>query len=119
VRRRDAACNDRGVEPMAGVFGRPDGAAGWGLQAMNDPRLGLVPGAVAPSGRFDRCRSEVGTHDMVGNLHEWTAEESGVMRGGFFLDTTGLGEGCDYVAVGHDAAYRDYSTGFRCCADPR
>jgi formylglycine-generating enzyme required for sulfatase activity len=119
TRRRAGACNDRGVEPLARVLGRPASEETWGFAAMNDPRLLLVPGAVARTGRFDRCRSEHGTYDMVGNLHEWTAEESGVMRGGYFLDTDGLGEGCDYVAVGHDAAYRDYSTGFRCCADPR
>jgi hypothetical protein len=54
---------------------------------------------------------------MVGNLHEWTADPEGTLRGGFYLDTSKLGEGCDYAAVGHDVKYRDYSTGFRCCAD--
>lgn len=119
ARRRAGACNDRGVEPLARVLQRPASPETWGFDAMNDPRLYLVPGGVARSGRFERCQSESGTFDMVGNLHEWTAEEGGSMRGGFFLDTSELGEGCDYVAVGHDAKYRDYSTGFRCCADPR
>jgi formylglycine-generating enzyme required for sulfatase activity len=118
-RRRAGACNDRGAEPIAKVLGRPASPETWGFQAMNDPRLYLVPGSVARTGRFDRCQSEVGTFDMVGNLHEWTSEEGGAMRGGYFLDTEQLGEGCDYVAVGHDAKYRDYSTGFRCCADAR
>jgi len=119
VRRRSGACNDRGVEPLSRVLRQPTSAATWGFEAMNDPRLYLVPGAVARSGRFDRCRSEVGAFDMVGNLHEWTAEPTGVMRGGYYLDTDGLGEGCEYAAIGHSATYRDYSTGFRCCADPR
>ncbi len=119
TRRRAGACNDRGAEPMARVVARPISTATWGIDAMNDPRLYLTPGSVARSGRHDRCRSEAGTFDMVGNLHEWTEESSGVMRGGYYLDTEDLGEGCDYVAVGHDARYRDYSTGFRCCADPR
>jgi hypothetical protein len=56
---------------------------------------------------------------MVGNLHEWTADTQGTLRGGYYLDTERLGEGCDYAAIGHDTKYRDYSTGFRCCADRR
>ena len=54
---------------------------------------------------------------MVGNLHEWTAGPP-VFRGGYFLDTKTLGRGCDYATAGHGATYRDYSTGFRCCASP-
>jgi hypothetical protein len=39
------------------------------------------------------------------------------MRGGYFLDVKTLGEGCAYAATGHTHTYRDYSTGFRCCAE--
>jgi formylglycine-generating enzyme required for sulfatase activity len=115
ARRRAGACNDRGVEPIAAVLGRPSSNEPWGFDAMNDPRLHLVPGGVARTGRFDRCRNELGVHDMVGNLHEWTADPGGTIRGGYYLDVEDLGEGCDYAAVGHNADYRDYSTGFRCC----
>jgi formylglycine-generating enzyme len=118
-RAREGACNDRGTEPLAALGGRADSISTWSFDAMNDPRLYGVLGSVARSGRFDRCRSEVGAHDLVGNLHEWTADPEGTLRGGFFLDTTTLGEGCDYAAVGHDASYRDYSTGFRCCVEAR
>ncbi len=117
ARRHAGACNDRGVEPIAQTLRRPASNETWGFDPMNDPRLHLVPGGVARTARFDRCRSEVGTYDMVGNLHEWTADPDGTLRGGFYLDTAKLGEGCDYAAVGHDSKYRDYSTGFRCCAD--
>lgn len=118
TRRRDGACNDRGAEPLAAIQrGRPS-LATFGFDAMNDPRLHLVPGGVARTGRFDRCSSELGIHDMVGNVHEWTASPTGTLRGGYYLDTSSLGEGCDYAAGGHDPSYRDYSTGFRCCADP-
>jgi sulfatase modifying factor 1 len=117
ARRHAGACNDRGAEPIATTLKRPASNETWGFDPMNDPRLHLVPGGVARTGRFDRCRSEIGTHDMVGNVHEWTADPEGTLRGGFYLDTADLGEGCDYAAIGHDTKYRDYSTGFRCCAD--
>lgn len=116
-RRRRGACNDQGVEPLAVLGAIPGSTSTWGFDKMNDPRLHLVPGGVAKTGRFDRCRSDVAVFDMVGNVHEWTASSTGTMRGGFYLDVTSLGEGCDYIAGGHDTNYRDYSTGFRCCAD--
>ncbi|MFO0551537.1 MAG: SUMF1/EgtB/PvdO family nonheme iron enzyme [Polyangiaceae bacterium] len=116
-RRRAGACNDRGVEPMAAVFGKPESALVWGFEEMNDPRLYLVTGAVARTGQFTRCLNDYGLADMVGNLHEWTSDPEGTMRGGYYLDTQELGEGCRYAAVGHDVRYHDYSTGFRCCKD--
>ncbi len=115
-RQRSGYCNDAGVEVLPAIFpGR--GVDLFRLDRMNDPRLDLVPGSVAFAGSFTRCRNELGVYDMVGNLHEWTSDPEGTMRGGYFLDTQSLGEGCHYVAVGHDATYHDYSTGFRCCAD--
>lgn len=122
-RRRAGACNDRGAEPLAVVFARPASKQTWGFDDMNDPRLYLVPGTVARTGQFTRCASEEGVSDMVGNLHEWTQEQQAstsnkaIMRGGYYLDTKELGEGCDYAAVGHNSTYHDYSTGFRCCKD--
>ncbi|MFO0614336.1 MAG: SUMF1/EgtB/PvdO family nonheme iron enzyme [Polyangiaceae bacterium] len=114
TRRRAGYCNDAGTEALPAVF--PGRMNDWN-RLMNDPRLDKVPGTVAPSGSFTRCRGELEVFDMVGNVHEWTADPAGTMRGGFFLDTTKLGEGCEYDANGHDTAYHDYSTGFRCCKD--
>lgn len=119
-RWRSGACNDRGKEPLGAVLGARVSEATFGPRGgLMDPRLHLVPGAVARTGRFDRCASEDGVHDMVGNVHEWTADPRGTMRGGYYLDAMSLGEGCEYAAGGHDTAYRDYSTGFRCCKGPR
>ena len=115
--RQRGACNDEGREPLAAIVKDKISPETWGIDPMNDPRLHLVPGGVARTGRFDRCQSEAGIHDMVGNVHEWTSDESGIMRGGFYLDTTTLGSGCAYAASGHDRDYHDYSTGFRCCRD--
>jgi formylglycine-generating enzyme required for sulfatase activity len=82
---------------------------------MNDPRLNQLPGGLAPTGKFKKCRNGFDVYDMVGNLHEWTAAKSGTFRGGYYLDTHINGDGCDYRTTAHDAKYHDYSTGFRCC----
>jgi hypothetical protein len=59
---------------------------------------------------------------MMGNLHEWVkGDESqvhGTFAGGYFLDTSINGNGCEYRTTAHAHDYHDYSTGFRCCADP-
>jgi hypothetical protein len=55
---------------------------------------------------------------MMGNLHEWTADPAGTFRGGFYVDTVRNGNGCLYATTAHNTSYRDYSTGFRCCATP-
>jgi hypothetical protein len=86
---------------------------------MNDPRLNQVSGTVAPTGSFSNCTNDFHVYDMVGNVHEWTADPNGTFRGGYYLDTHINGDGCDYRTVAHEATYHDYSTGFRCCADAR
>ena len=59
-----------------------------------------------------------GLFDLMGNLHEWTADPAGTFRGGFYVDTVINGNGCLYRTTAHDVAHWDYSTGFRCCATP-
>jgi hypothetical protein len=113
-RFRSGMCNDEGVSPLARLHGP---APAYDHTTMNDPRLDTLPGTVARAGSYQRCTNGNGVFDMVGNVHEWTAAPGGVFRGGYFLDTRSLGEGCGYEATGHAPDYRDYSTGFRCCAD--
>jgi sulfatase modifying factor 1 len=114
VKHRDGYCNDQGVSPI-GIRrgGAPDPVRGY--QTMNDPKLNQTPGSLSRTGSHPRCRNPEGVYDMVGNLHEWTSDARGTFRGGYYLDTSLLGEGCDYLTDGHDRGYRDYSTGFRCC----
>ena len=83
---------------------------------MNDPQLNQLPGTLALTGAHGGCTNESGVYDMVGNLHEWTADPEGTFRGGYYMDTTINGDGCWYRTPGHNVAYHDYSTGFRCCA---
>jgi len=114
-------CNDRGVSPLNHYYGTKDGPpiSAYGWTSMNDPRLNQLKGTLAQTGSFSRCRNSWGLFDMVGNLHEWVHDPSGVFLGGYYLDTKINGEGCNYKTTAHNATYHDYSTGFRCCADPK
>lgn len=85
-------------------------------RTMNDPRANQMENTVEKTGAAARCTNDYGVHDMVGNVHEWTDDSS--FRGGYYLDTKLNGEGCEYRTTAHAPAYYDYSTGFRCCADP-
>ena len=89
---------------------------------LNDPRLGQYEGGLARTGEHEECVNAYGVFDMVGNLHEWVATDPnaihGTFAGGYYLDTTINGDGCNYRTVAHAHDYHDYSTGFRCCAAP-
>jgi hypothetical protein len=89
---------------------------------LNDPGLGQVDGALARTGEHAECVNGFGVFDMVGNLHEWVATDPnaphGTFAGGYYLDTTLNGDGCNYRTVAHAHDYHDYSTGFRCCGTP-
>jgi sulfatase modifying factor 1 len=112
-------CNDAGRSPMLELF--PQVARSWslvGMAEMNDPRLNQLEGTVTPTGSFGACTNGYGVFDMVGNLHEWTSDPNGTFQGGYYLDTHINGDGCKYRTSAHEFTYHDYSTGFRCCADP-
>jgi hypothetical protein len=84
---------------------------------LEHPCINQIADSLLPTGAKKECKTSEGAYDMVGNLHEWTADEKGHFRGGYYVDTWLNGHGCDYVTTRHEARYWDYSTGFRCCAD--
>jgi hypothetical protein len=110
-------CHDSGANPMLAYHADTE-ARGWGSLELNDPRNIELDGTIAKTGAFPQCVNDLGLYDMVGNLHEWTADPNGTFQGGYWLDTTLHGDGCAYRTIAHPFDYRDYSTGFRCCADP-
>jgi hypothetical protein len=117
--RVSGRCNDSGRSPMLRIF--PQVASSWrlvGMTEMNDPRLNQLEATLAPTGSHDGCTNGYGVFDMVGNLHEWTNDPNGTFQGGYYLDTHINGDGCDYRTTAHEFTYHDYSTGFRCCAEP-
>ena len=116
--RRSGACNDEGKSPLVRLYASL-GAGAFSDDAMNDPRLNQQPDTLAKTGKHRQCTNEYGAFDMVGNLHEWVDDPAGTFRGGYYLDTRLNGDGCTYRTTAHDVAYKDYSIGFRCCADAR
>jgi hypothetical protein len=116
----EAACNIHGKSPLGELFSATFKEHLYDFRVMNDPSLNALDGTVAKTGTFDKCVNGYGLHDMVGNLHEWTAEKNGqrgVFRGGYYQDAHKNGEGCKYATTAHLTNYHDYSTGFRCCKD--
>lgn len=115
---QSGACNDdyAGSHPVVDYFGTSDGV--WDTEHMNDPGINQQEGTVAEGGAHSDCESAWGAYDLHGNLHEWVEDTDGTFRGGFYADGSINGEGCTYVTTAHGRSYHDYSTGFRCCADP-
>jgi formylglycine-generating enzyme required for sulfatase activity len=108
-------CNDhRATHPAVEYFGT---TASWIFSEIDHPCLDQLPDSLDPAGSNPQCVTDEGAFDMMGNLHEWTADPNGTFRGGFFVDTVKNGSGCLYVTTAHDVLHWDYSTGFRCCAD--
>src|SRR5262249_24405450 len=108
--RATGVCNDRRDEhPALELFGSVTNLSSRCITQLHD--------TVDRTGSRDGCVTAEGAFDMMGNLHEWTADPNGTFRGGFYVDTVINGPGCLYVTTAHNTAYSDYSTGFRCCAD--
>lgn len=114
--REDGRCNDaRARHPAIEYFGSSDPSV---FSQIGNRCINQIPASLALTGEHAACVSPTGALDMMGNLHEWTADPAGTFRGGFYVDTRINGEGCLYATTAHDTSHWDYSTGFRCCADP-
>ncbi|MBP6846246.1 MAG: SUMF1/EgtB/PvdO family nonheme iron enzyme [Kofleriaceae bacterium] len=114
--RQPGVCNDaRTCHPAVQYFQSSDSSV---FSMIGHSCLDQLPDGLARTGAHAGCVSADGLYDLMGNLHEWTADPAGTFRGGFFVDTVINGNGCLYRTTAHDVSHWDYSTGFRCCADP-
>jgi hypothetical protein len=108
--REVGVCNDhRDVHPAVELFGS--------VTMLGSPCINELHDTVDTTGSRTGCVTAEGAYDMMGNLHEWTADPAGTFRGGYYVDTVINGPGCLYTTTAHDMSYWDYSTGFRCCSD--
>jgi formylglycine-generating enzyme len=113
--RQPGVCNDaRAQHPAVEYFPNDPNP----FSKITHQCLNQLPDSLDATGQNAGCVSQDGIFDMMGNLHEWTADPAGTFRGGFYVDTYRNGNGCLYRTTAHDNAHWDYSTGFRCCADP-
>ncbi|MEZ4226161.1 MAG: SUMF1/EgtB/PvdO family nonheme iron enzyme [Polyangiaceae bacterium] len=126
---RDEAgrCNTGKPHLLGKLFGRDPRR--WSLVGhFNSPRLNAEPGYLALTGEYSRCGSDLGTVDMVGNLHEWVSDVvdpalpsklplrqdildklvfnqgHAIFMGGFYSTTNEHGEGCGFLTPGHEAS---------------
>ena len=88
------------------------------FEQLNDPLMNQLYG-LAKTGSFTGCKTSDGIYDLIGNLYEWTADPSGTFRGGYYRNARDRGPSCTYATDTHAPTYHDYSTGFRCCAEPK
>jgi hypothetical protein len=110
-------CNDaRAEHPAIEYYGTTES---WIWSELDNACLDQLADSLDRTGQNAGCVTAEGAFDMMGNLHEWTADPDGTFRGGFFVDTVVNGPGCLYKTTAHTTTYWDYSTGFRCCADPQ
>lgn len=137
----DGRCNVGKEHLLRKLYG--EDPSRWGYDShFNNPSLNTKPGFLARTAQYARCVTEEGVYDLAGNLQEWVAATAdyrfmrrllrdhveredqplevgnGVFVGGFFSTLREHGPGCLYTTVAHEASYHDYSTGFRCCANP-
>lgn len=110
---KPGACNDRRDRHPAIEYLESDDV----FAKLEHPCINQVPDSVFLTGAKAECRTPEEVFDLVGNLHEWTADRDGTFRGGYYVEAKLNGRGCDYVTTRHDGIYWDYSIGFRCCAN--
>src|SRR5262249_50665455 len=113
--RQPGVCNDhRDEHPAVEYYGTTNSVI---YTELDNACLDQLPLSLDPAGSLSGCITAEGAYDMMGNLHEWTADPNGTFRGGYYVDTVANGNGCLYATTAHNTQYWDYSTGFRCCAN--
>ena len=114
--REPGVCNDaRTPHPAIQCFATD---ASWIWSEIGWPGINQQASTVERAGARTGCVTAEGAYDMMGNLHEWVKDATVNFRGGFYVDTVENGPGCLYQTTAHTFGHWDYSTGFRCCADP-
>ena len=88
--------------------------------ALSSLALALPAAAANPQVEFDTTAGKIKVMDAeeVSRRKQSWRSGNGAFLGGFFSTRSQLGPGCRFTTIAHEPAYHDYSTGFRCCANP-
>jgi formylglycine-generating enzyme required for sulfatase activity len=74
------------------------------------------------SDELGHCVSPFGARNMTGNVDEWVHRDvtwghwRSALKGGWWMAARNR---CRPATTAHDEGYRDFQTGFRCCADSK
>jgi len=116
-KRQPGDCNDaRSIHPAVEYF---RSSASWVFSKIQHPCINQLKKSLLKTGQKTKCITHEKVYDMMGNLHEWTSNSTGIFRGGYYVDTYRNGDGCLYRTTAHTRGHWDYSTGFRCCANAK
>jgi formylglycine-generating enzyme len=100
--RQDGVCNDaRARHPAVELFPNDPNP----FARIQDACINQLPDSVDRTSVNPGCKTPEDIFDMMGNLHEWTADPSGTFRGGFYVDTRRNGPGCLYRTTAHNTLH--------------
>lgn len=113
------ACEGESMLPYPTGYDRPSKQCNFDQHKLLDAR-GAVRDLRVPSSSLTECTSPFGVRSMVGNVDEWTFRDvmngpnRTALKGGWWMAARNR---CRPATTAHGELYRDFQTGFRCCAD--
>jgi hypothetical protein len=113
------ACEGEQMLPYPTGLERPSKQCNFDQMKLLDAR-GAVRDLRVPSASLTECTSPFGARSMVGNVDEWTYRDvmngpnRTALKGGWWMAARNR---CRPATTAHGELYRDFQTGFRCCAD--
>jgi formylglycine-generating enzyme required for sulfatase activity len=113
------ACEGEAMLPYPTGLDRDHTQCNFDRMDLYDVR-GLPRDLRMPASKLTACVSPFGARNLVGNVDEWVLRDvtwgphDGALKGGWWLAGRNR---CRPATTAHDEYYRDFQTGFRCCAD--
>ena len=113
------ACEGEHMLPYPTGLERPAKQCNFDQMKLLDAR-GATRDLRKPSASMTECTSPFGVRNMSGNVDEWTFRDvmnganRTALKGGWWMAARNR---CRPATTAHGEIYRDFQTGFRCCAD--
>jgi hypothetical protein len=113
------ACEGEAMLPYPTGLERPAKQCNFDQMKLLDAH-GSTRDLRVASASLTECVSPFGARSMVGNVDEWTFRDvmngpnRTALKGGWWMAARNR---CRPATTAHSEVYRDFQTGFRCCAD--